>query len=104
VKPLAPVIAALLISQQAGAQDPDFDAFLDLTNSALDQAGNASVPGEKAEWVRYTEEGWQLLMSAAWGGEQWRLLALRIHHPDRIEAPDQRWIEQYQTLLQELEP
>jgi hypothetical protein len=104
VKPFALVIAALLISLKAGAQDPDFDAFLDLTTSALEQAGNASIPGEKTELVRYTDDGWQLLISAAWGGEHWRLLALRIHHPDRIEAPDQRWAQQYQTLLRELEP
>lgn len=104
MKRLALASAALSISLLASAQDPDFEAFLELTTSALDQAGSASVQGEITELVRYTDDGWQLLMSAAWSGEQWRLLALRIHHPDRVEAPDQRWAEQYETLLRELEP
>jgi len=104
VKRLALSCAALLLSLHATAQDPDFDAFLGLIESALGQTGEASFAGEKTELVRYTEDGWELLMTAAWDGQQWRLLALRLHHPDRIDAPDQRWANQYQALLHELEP
>ncbi|MFP4209033.1 MAG: hypothetical protein ACLFSC_10270 [Wenzhouxiangella sp.] len=100
---LALASAALLISVQLNAQAADFDHFIDLIDTALAGAGSASHAGERTELVRFAEDGWEILISAAWDGSQWRLLALRLHHPEQIDAPDRRWSEQYQALLAELE-
>ncbi|MEE4638133.1 MAG: hypothetical protein V2J42_05290 [Wenzhouxiangella sp.] len=93
-----------MLSASLGAQEPDFDEFIMLIDSALEQTGQASHAGERTELVRYAADGWEILISAAWDGSQWRLLALRLHHPERIDAPDQRWAEHYQALLEALDP
>jgi hypothetical protein len=98
------IVASIMLSAGLSAQEPDFDEFIVLIDSALEQTGQASHAGERTELVRYAEGGWEILISAAWDGAQWRLLALRLHHPERIDAPDQRWAERYQALLQELAP
>lgn len=98
------VAAAVLLSTRLAAQEPDFDEFIALIDAALAQAGSATHPGERTELVRYAKDGWEILISAAWDGAEWRLLALRLHHPERIDAPDQRWSDRYRALLAALAP
>lgn len=94
----------MLLSARLGAQEPDFETFLVVIDAALAQTGSAAHAGERTELVRYAEDGWEILISAAWDGAEWRLLALRLHHPERIDSPDQRWAERYRALLAALAP
>ena len=104
MKGLAPALACLLLAANLAAAEPDFENFLSLIQSALAATGPGGHPGERVEVYRYADSGWQIHIIAAWDGERWRLLALRLHHPERIDKPDQRWLAQYEVLLARLKP
>lgn len=82
--------------------DPDFDHFMLTMQQALDGAGSGNHPGDRSELYRYTEDGWEMQMMTVWDGEGWLLLALRLHHPERIEAVEGQWQEHYEHLLRNL--
>lgn len=100
----AVALLLLLASVGTDAVEPDFEHFLDLIRTTLAEAGSGGFGGERLEVYRFADSGWEIRIIAAWDGEDWRLLALRFHHPERIDAPDQRWLERYQHLLAVLEP
>lgn len=83
-------------------EDPDFDQFMQTMQLALDTAGSGNHPGDRSELYRYTDDGWQMQMMTVWDGEGWLLLALRLHHPDRIEEVEGQWQQRYDRLLMRL--
>lgn len=88
----------------AGAESaPDFDALDAQIDSALAAVGRGGQAGERVELDRIDPSGWEILISAAWDGESWRLLALRLLHPERALTPDHSWLDRYQTLMAGLE-
>lgn len=104
MKRLAIALISMCSSLSVAAQDPDFAEFLTLTESALAETGSASYLGERTELIRFAPDGWQVLISAAWDGERWRMVALRVHHPDRAPSEPATWAERYRTLWAELDP
>ncbi|MGY6555558.1 MAG: hypothetical protein ACXIUM_13665 [Wenzhouxiangella sp.] len=88
----------LAITAAAGST-PDFDQLDNQVRDALQAAGIGGQPGERIELDRFAADGWEIRISAAWDGQSWRLLALRLHHPDRVDLPDRSWLERYQDLL-----
>ncbi|MEE4296097.1 MAG: hypothetical protein V2J20_05720 [Wenzhouxiangella sp.] len=75
-----------------------------MTQSALEETGSASHLGERTELIRFAPAGWEVLISAAWDGERWRMVALRVHHPERTETEPGAWAERYRALWTELDP
>lgn len=101
----AVMLLGLWLAAAAGAaSEPDFDALEAQIDAALSAAGVGGQPGERIELDRLGHDGWEIRISAAWDGESWRLLALRLHHPERVETPDRSWLERYQALLLGLQP
>lgn len=88
----------------AAETTPDFDQIETQVFSALQAAGVGGQPGERIELDRFSPDGWEIRISAAWDGESWRPLALRLHHPERVDLPDPSWLERYNSLLAGLEP
>ncbi len=86
------------------AAEPDFQALSAQIDRSLAAAGRGGLPGERLELDQTTSGGWSLRISAAWDGDAWRLLALRLHHPERVDTPDPNWLQRYQTLLAALSP
>ncbi len=83
--------------------DPDFEAFMILIENTLASTGRGSYPGDRSELYRYTEEGWEIQMMTVWDGESWLVLALRLHHPERIDQVEGEWAIHYQRLLAGME-
>lgn len=83
-------------------QDPDFDQFMLIMQQALDTAGSGNHPGDRSELYRYTDDGWEMQMMTVWDGEGWLLLALRLHHPARIDEVEGQWQQHYDRLLARL--
>lgn len=97
--------AWLLVLMATGAQaatEPDFDALGAQIDSALQGAGSGGQTGERIELDRFAPDGWEIRISAAWDGSSWRVLALRLHHPERIEHAPANWLARYRALLVEL--
>lgn len=91
---------ALAWSLSAWAEDdPAFEEFMGLIEQALEAAGPGNQEGDRSELFRYTESGWEVRMMALWDGTRWQLLALRMHHPDRIAEAEGQWQERYAALL-----
>lgn len=101
---LAPALLVLLLAAAGAAAEPDFDALLDQVERSLVQAGTGGQPGERIELDRSGPDGWEIRISAGWDGQAWRVLALRLHHPERIETPSPAWLERYRDLLAVLRP
>lgn len=93
----------IVLSCSLAAAEPDFADFFALIDASLAESGAGGYPGERIDVYRRAESGWEIQIIAAWDGAGWRLLALRLHHPDRIEAADERWLERYELLLASLE-
>ncbi len=97
---------ALLLAPSAGAaagEDPDFEAFMVLIEQTLGSTGPGSYSGDRSELYRYTDSGWEIQMMIVWDGEHWLVLALRLHHPDRIEEVEGQWLAHYDRLLAGME-
>lgn len=88
-----------LAGSVSATMNPDFDALEAQVDRALQSAGVGGQPGERIELDRFDADGWEIRISAAWDGQSWRLLALRLHHPERIETADRSWLERYRALL-----
>jgi hypothetical protein len=96
------IILSLVLfgSVSASAEDePSFEAFMALIEQALNTAGPGNQSGDRSELFRFTETGWEIRMMTLWDGDQWRLLALRMHHPERIDEAEGQWQERYDRLL-----
>ncbi len=94
------LLLMLLGSPSVGAEeDPPFDEFMALIERTLDTTGPGNQAGDRSELFRYTETGWEVRMMTLWDGDQWRLLALRMHHPERITEIEGQWQERYERLL-----
>ncbi len=104
MKHLAAALVSIFLTLSALAETPEFEEFLALTQSALDETGKASFPGERTELIRFAPGGWEVLISAAWDGEKWRMLALRVYHPERTRTEIRAWTERYQALWTKLDP
>lgn len=104
MKRLAAALACLLLAAGLAAAEPDFEDFLRLIQTSLATTGPGGHPGERVEVYRYADSGWEIHIIAGWDGQTWRLLALRLHHPERITAPDERWLARYEALLAALTP
>jgi hypothetical protein len=101
--PAAALLLGLWLAASASAiAAPDFDALLDQIDRSLVEAGRGGTPGERIELDRFSADGWELRLSAAWDGTVWRLLALRLNHPEWTRGPDRRWLERYRQLLSSL--
>ena len=99
---LAILLAFSLATLSArGQDDPDFAAFSDMIEQTLASNGPGINPGDRSELYRYSPEGWELQLFSAWSGQRWLLLALRLHHPDRIERGPGQWQDRYDSLLSE---
>lgn len=97
-------LLGLTLAAASAAAEPDFDALLDQIDNSLEQAGPGGQPGERIELDRFSPDGWEIRISAAWDGQAWRVLALRLHHPERVETPNREWLERYRNLLETLQP
>lgn len=95
---------SLATSAVRGQDDPDFTTFSDLIEQTLASNGPGVNPGDRSELYRYTSDGWELQLFSAWSGERWLLLALRLHHPGRIERGPGQWQDRYDDLLAEFSP
>lgn len=84
--------------------DPDFPAFSELIDQTLASNGPGVNTGDRSELYRYTQDGWELQLFSAWSGERWLLLALRLHHPARIERGPGQWQDRYHRLLADFSP
>jgi hypothetical protein len=94
------VLTGLLMPSTApAADDPEFDEFTALIERTLAVTGPGAYPGDRSELYRFTESGWEIQMMTLWDGERWQLLALRLHHPQRIEQVEGQWQERYDNLL-----
>lgn len=83
--------------------DPDFEEFMLIMQHALDTAGSGNHPGDRSELWRFTDLGWEMQMMTVWDGEGWLMLALRLHHPDRIDSVEGQWQRHYDQLLARLD-
>ena len=92
-------LVVLLASIQASADEPDFEAFTSLIGQTLAAAGPGAYIGDRSELYRYTPDGWEIQMMTVWAETRWHLLALRLHHPDRIEEEDGEFHQRYRRLL-----
>ncbi|TVS13477.1 MAG: hypothetical protein EA419_01725 [Wenzhouxiangella sp.] len=92
-------LVGIVLSCSLAAAEPDFEDFLALIDTSLIESGAGGFPGERIEIHRIADSGWEIQIIAAWDGTHWRLLALRLHHPERIEAADERWLTRYELLL-----
>jgi hypothetical protein len=104
VKQLPAAMLFVGFSLSLSASEPDFEDFLALTRTALEETGEASYLGERTELIRFAPAGWEVLISAAWDGAQWRMLALRVSHPERTQTDPGGWAERYRALWAELDP
>ena len=100
---VALLVGPVALASADEASDPDFAAFLEQIEQTLAATGPGSQVGDRAERYRYAESGWEIRMTMAWTGERWHLLALRLHHPERVEAPEGQWPERYESLLADLD-
>ena len=82
--------------------DPDFDQFMLIMQDTLDKAGSGNHPGDRSELYRYSGGGWEMQMMTVWDGEAWLLLALRLHHPERITEVEGQWQQHYDRLIARL--
>lgn len=96
---ITPALLGLSLAAAGAAASPDFDALLGQIDHSLRQAGIGGQPGERIELDRFSPDGWEIRISAAWDGQAWRVLALRLHHPERVDTPSLKWLERYQALL-----
>jgi len=101
---IAPALLGLTLAAAGAVAEPDFDALLDQIDNSLKQAGLGGQPGERIELDRFSPDGWEIRTSAAWDGQAWRVLALRLHHPERVETPNPDWLARYRNLLETLQP
>lgn len=101
---LAAVALTLLLAAVDAPGAPDFDTLSDQLERSLAQAGAGGQAGERIELHRSAPDGWDMSIIAAWDGAAWRLLALRLHHRERIETPSPAWLERHQALLADLRP
>lgn len=79
--------------------DPPFTEFMSLVERALETTGPGNQSGDRSELYRYTDSDWEIRMMTLWDGQQWQLLALRLHHPERIDEVEGQWQERYEQLL-----
>jgi len=94
-----------LLALPAVAQDePDFNALTSMIESSLASAGQAAYPGDRSELYRYTADGWEMQLFAAWSGQRWLPMAVHIHHPDRLLRGAGQWQQRYQDLLADYDP
>jgi hypothetical protein len=94
--------SAMAVAREAD-EDPDFEDFMLQMQHALDSAGAGNYPGDRSELYRYAESGWEMQMMMVWDGEGWLMLALRLHHPERIDSVEGQWQQRYERLLAELD-
>ncbi len=83
----------------AVAEEPDFEAFTRLIGQTLASAGPGAYIGDRSELYRFTPDGWEIQMMTVWTETRWHLLALRLHHPDRIEEDEGEFHRRYRELL-----
>jgi len=98
------LVLSLTANAALGQDDPDFAAFSELIEQTLASNGPGVNPGDRSELYRYTPDGWELQLFSAWSGQRWLLLALRLHHPDRIERGPGQWQDRYDRLLSAFSP
>lgn len=79
--------------------DPDFGHFRSLMQQTLGSSGPGTFAGDRSELYRTTDSGWEIRMMTLWDGEDWQLLAVRLHHPDRIPTGEGQWQERFDELV-----
>ncbi|TVR96525.1 MAG: hypothetical protein EA418_05305 [Wenzhouxiangellaceae bacterium] len=93
---LLPLLACVLAVR---AGEPDFEEFTALIEATLRDTGPGIHIGDRSELYRYSADGWELQLMAVWSETGWHLLALRLHHPQRIAEDDGEFHARYRRLL-----
>ena len=95
--------ALLLAVLPIATEQPDFEQLTDLINRTLVSTGQGVHPGDRSEIYRVAPDGWEIQMMTIWAGDDWKLLALRLHHPDQAPSETGEWHERYAHLLQSMD-
>ncbi|TVQ35954.1 MAG: hypothetical protein EA370_08855 [Wenzhouxiangella sp.] len=96
-------LVLFMASALAVAEPPDFEAFTSLIGQTLATTGPGTYIGDRSELYRYTPDGWEIQMMTVWNETRWHLLALRLHHPERIDEDDGEFHQRYRRLLAALD-
>ncbi|AKS40684.1 hypothetical protein [Wenzhouxiangella marina] len=104
LRPFGWILLLCLSASLSAQDDPDFTRLTSLLSETLAQAGPARQTGDRSEMYRYTDDGWEMQLLAAWSGQRWLLLAAHLDHPERRVGSPGRWEERYRELLRAYAP